>query len=223
MSGHGRISAVAAVGSAALVALTLACGCDGTTNPTVCSRVSGRVQLIGYERDAQGAQTGTRTVNPTGVPLYLLSGRAVADSTMSSGGQYVFDDVPEGPYTVFCEVIPGVSDTTGRFVVGDSDVTIGDTLKLRAPGAGLSARPNPFSGQTSLMYSVDVADSVLLRLVDVSLAPVKDLVDGPTEAGLHVVAWDGTDDDGAPVASGSYWAILWQSTREDVDLVFVSD
>ena len=34
---------------------------------------------------------------------------------------------------------------------------------------------------------------------------VRTLVDGPVTAGRHDIQWDGTDDNGSPVASGSYF------------------
>ena len=223
MATHGHAGTFAVVASVALIAFAIAIGCDGTTSPRLHPQVSGRIQLIGHERNATCDQTGTRVVDPTGAPVYLFSNRTVVDSTESVGGHYFFDDVPAGTYLAYTEVIPTVFDTTGHFVVGDDDVFVGDTLKLRSSGVGLVTCPNPPSGQATLKYSVDEAGAVLLELVDVSLVFVRDLVDGHMPAGEHAAVWDGNDASGSPVPPGSYWAIRWLWNHEHVDLVFVSD
>jgi hypothetical protein len=181
------------------------------------------VRLFGHERDVEGAQVGTLWVSPTGAPLYLLSDLAVADTARSDDGRYVFCDVQPGSYAVSCEVAPGVADTTSSFDVGEADVSVADTLALGSTGARLTTRPNPLSGQVTIAFLVESADSILLELRDVSLSWVKDLESGHKDPGVHEVLWDGTNADGLPVQPGAYWAILRQPESVDADLVFVAD
>ena len=49
-----------------------------------------------------------------------------------------------------------------------------------------------------------------MRLIVYNLMgqPIRVLVDGWMEAGLHQVRWDGRTDASAEVASGVYWAVL---------------
>ena len=64
--------------------------------------------------------------------------------------------------------------------------------------------PNPFSTSTAIQFSVPEAGPVSLRVYDSSGREVVVLVDGSTEAGIHLVPWDGRDTAGHKVASGVY-------------------
>jgi parallel beta-helix repeat protein len=81
-----------------------------------------------------------------------------------------------------------------------SDRTPGETLPARVE---LSARPNPFSGGTSLRLSLPRSTSVSLRVYDVSGRLVETLVDGQLGAGHHGFKWHA-----AGVSPGVYLAIL---------------
>jgi len=68
--------------------------------------------------------------------------------------------------------------------------------------------PNPFSRSenalTHISYDVSAAADVVLRVYDTRGALVRTLVNGYTPAGSHVVSWDGSDERGLAVASGTY-------------------
>ena len=64
--------------------------------------------------------------------------------------------------------------------------------------------PNPFNGRTSISYQLPGPGAVELILYGLLGQPVRRLVSEYQGAGFHRVAWDGTDDEGNPVASGVY-------------------
>jgi hypothetical protein len=64
--------------------------------------------------------------------------------------------------------------------------------------------PNPFNPTTSIRYVVPGSSHVVLRVYTPSGELVRTLVDATQPAGVHQVAWDGTDSGGVPVASGVY-------------------
>ena len=64
--------------------------------------------------------------------------------------------------------------------------------------------PNPFNGRTTIAYELAEPGGVELTLYDLLGQPVRRLVSEYQGAGSHRVAWDGTDDEGNPVASGVY-------------------
>lgn len=72
--------------------------------------------------------------------------------------------------------------------------------------------PNPFSlathGTTSLDYTVSDAGDVRLRIHDTRGALVRTLVQHRHEAGTFTAIWDGRDDAGHLVASGTYRAVM---------------
>jgi hypothetical protein len=65
-------------------------------------------------------------------------------------------------------------------------------------------RPNPFNPGTSIRFYLPSKSPVRLDVFDIRGALVRRLADGTFDAGPHVREWDGTDDDGRPVASGVY-------------------
>jgi hypothetical protein len=70
-------------------------------------------------------------------------------------------------------------------------------------------RPNPFNPVTTIAYAVpDGGADIVLAVYDVSGALVTTLVSGEVPAGRASVTWDGTDRNGAPVASGTYFVRL---------------
>lgn len=75
---------------------------------------------------------------------------------------------------------------------------------LPQPDALLPNRPNPFNPQTVLAF--DLARSGPAELVVFSLdgRRVRTVLDGSMAAGRHEVVWNGTDDTGRRVASGTY-------------------
>ena len=68
--------------------------------------------------------------------------------------------------------------------------------------------PNPFNAQTQIQYALPVAGAVRLVVYNAAGQPVRVLVDGDRPQGLYLQRWDGRDDGGAPVASGTYWCRL---------------
>lgn len=90
-----------------------------------------------------------------------------------------------------------------------TNLTLGVTL---APAAATARRiqfvrcyPNPFSASTTIAYALSAAADVRVRVYDLKGALVRELVNGNVAGGRYAVAWDGTDRNHAPVASGLYF------------------
>ncbi len=66
--------------------------------------------------------------------------------------------------------------------------------------------PNPFNPMTVISFSIPEPLSVRLSIYNVRGERQRLLVDGIREAGRHQVSWDGTDDQGRGVSSGTYIA-----------------
>jgi hypothetical protein len=66
--------------------------------------------------------------------------------------------------------------------------------------------PNPFDPKTTISHVVpDGGGHVTVGVCDVSGRHVRTLADGYQSQGAQSVDWDGTDDSGAPVATGIYF------------------
>jgi subtilisin family serine protease len=70
------------------------------------------------------------------------------------------------------------------------------------------AVPNPLSPETSLSFYLPRDGRVDLKIYDVAGRLVRSLVSGSRPAGANSVHWNGTDDAGRAVASGTYFARL---------------
>ena len=65
-------------------------------------------------------------------------------------------------------------------------------------------RPNPFNPHTEIRFELARGSRVSLRVFDVHGRLVRVLGDSELSAGAHRVLWDGTDEAGRAVASGTY-------------------
>jgi hypothetical protein len=72
--------------------------------------------------------------------------------------------------------------------------------------------PNPFSksrnGSTNIAYNLPSSADIVLDIVDLLGARVKRLHAGAQSAGMHFTTWDGRNDAGETVPSGTYQYIL---------------
>jgi hypothetical protein len=71
----------------------------------------------------------------------------------------------------------------------------------------LQNTPNPFNPATTIAFETPPCrGSVEIAIYDVTGRRVVTLHDGPTSPGSHAVVWDGRDERGNMVASGTYFA-----------------
>ena len=64
--------------------------------------------------------------------------------------------------------------------------------------------PNPFNPATTIPFVLDVASRVLVRVYDVRGAHIATLFDGTLPEGRHAIGWDGRNQAGRAVSSGTY-------------------
>jgi YVTN family beta-propeller protein len=68
--------------------------------------------------------------------------------------------------------------------------------------------PNPFNPETRLTFELTHSNRVDFNIISTSGRIVRELVNRDLPAGLHSFTWDSTDQNGKPVASGLYFAVL---------------
>ena len=83
--------------------------------------------------------------------------------------------------------------------------------------------PNPFNPSTSFSYTLPLDNTVSVKIYDVTGRLVKSLLnDQFTSAGTHEVTWDGTNDAGHSVASGTYiYTLEWGQFVQSKKMVLV--
>ncbi len=83
------------------------------------------------------------------------------------------------------------------------DDTPGDLPLI--PGVVLEQNvPNPLNPETTIAFSLPQAGDVTLQILDLRGQVVRTLVDGVRGGGRHEVVWNGRDDRGVLVSSGTY-------------------
>ena len=65
--------------------------------------------------------------------------------------------------------------------------------------------PNPFNPETSINYSLSKKGNVKIEIFNIRGQKVKTLLNKETNAGLHQINWNGTDDDNKQISSGIYY------------------
>ncbi|HEU4364776.1 MAG TPA: FlgD immunoglobulin-like domain containing protein [Candidatus Krumholzibacteria bacterium] len=89
----------------------------------------------------------------------------------------------------------------------NGDETRSFPLSVRTPARTLALDqnvPNPFNPATTIPFVLAETSRVLLRVYDVRGAHVATLCDGVLPGGRHSIGWDGRNDGGRAVSSGTY-------------------
>jgi hypothetical protein len=86
-----------------------------------------------------------------------------------------------------------------------------------ASNYSVSASPNPFNPSTTVHFSLPVAGHAELSVYDLAGRKVKTLASGFMQAGEHQSPWNGRDDSGRQVASGTYIYMLRAGTHVETN------
>jgi hypothetical protein len=112
--------------------------------------------------------------------------------------------------------IVAVSGSREPFAIGL--ITAAGTLPLRF--AFPPPAPNPFLGGTRLGFDLPEEAPVRLEIFGVDGSLVRVLADGePYPAGRHVVAWDGSNDQGRRTGAGVYFIRIAAGAHRGVQKV----
>ena len=79
----------------------------------------------------------------------------------------------------------------------------------------LDIYPNPFNPQTTVAYTLEATGHARVTIHDLHGRTVATLLDGIIEAGRHELVWNGNDDSGKGLASGTYLVQL--RSRKGID------
>ncbi|RKY69632.1 MAG: hypothetical protein DRQ02_00505 [Candidatus Latescibacterota bacterium] len=99
--------------------------------------------------------------------------------------------------------------TYGTYIVlvhpGQSKPVYIDAPETPSSSISAQSRPNPFNLQTSIYYQLGKDTNVRIRIVNSLGQTVRTFNLGRKEKGLHHLTWDGTDQSGRHVSSGTYF------------------
>ncbi len=141
------------------------------------------------------------TLSVLGVPISIDSVRTVDYEWFS-------------PQSLFVLSISGYPGEDSPTMVRNADVMMVTTRQTGIKNDLLVSRPqeftleynypNPFNPVTTILFSLETTGPTSLIVYDMMGRRVRHLVEGIRVAGQHRVVWDGRDDRGQPVASGTY-------------------
>lgn len=113
------------------------------------------------------------------------------------------------PY--LAEPFQGYSNTHGSIV---SVTSQGQPLDPKGYGL-LQNYPNPFNPSTQIRYNLSKTDDVVIKIYDILGKEVTTLVNEKLSAGEKSVTWNGLDQNGNAVPSGTYFVKLQTSSGVD--------
>ncbi len=146
--------------------------------------------------------------------LYAGTETSVLQSTDDEGLQWAPLNEGLGGQVVRALAIDHASErlfagTNGRGVF--RQVRIKDNVAERESSSGAPSAfvlyanaPNPFNPSTTIRFDLPQAGEVELRIFDMLGRHVRTLVNKNQPAGRYAIAWDGRNEQGQPVASGTF-------------------
>jgi hypothetical protein len=95
---------------------------------------------------------------------------------------------------------------SAQLVIGNDDYVAGEVSSALPNQFALNQNfPNPFNPSTTFRFALPKACHAEMVVYNTLGQKVTTIVDGPMEAGHHLVVWDGRDGGGQQVASGVYF------------------
>lgn len=181
-----------------------ACPTPALTHEELFFQPGELVYFSAYYRDQIQGQTSTyRILRPGGAQWREWTGTMTQPHYAASYWWFSWflpADAEDGWWTFRTEFQGTATDHL--FAVGDPGPTAVDgairAARLEAPA------PNPFNPATEIVYSLDAASHVRLRVHDLRGRVVATLAEGPREAGRHAATWRGRTDAGDRLAAGTY-------------------
>jgi hypothetical protein len=117
---------------------------------------------------------------------------------------------PWGPVVVYCPVASELEcdmavPLPNRAVINPVSTPVGDRIGQAGVALRHKSYPNPFNPTTSIRFEIRSPANVEIEVWDLMGRKVRTLMEQtPYEPGTYQVPWNGTDDEGRPVASGVY-------------------
>lgn len=175
---------------------------------------------VTYEVNAGGVSDMEVWVSSGGAPVegatvcvFSEYARVFEVSETDAAGRAALALTVEEPFEASLTVTARNSIPYGGTVVFDGETGIAEGSGEVPAVTGLIRNyPNPFNPATRIAFSLAERERVKLSVYDVSGRLVAVLIDEDMAPGLYAAHWEGRDDRGSAVASGTYFARMTAGT-----------
>jgi len=139
----------------------------------------------------------------------------LTDEPLTGGSEITFSDVltglPSGAkvYYSYALIKDGVEKARSAEV--EIMVPVAPSVATRL----LPNVPNPFNPMTEIKFELNKSEQVSLKIYDVTGRLVRELASGTLTSGPHSRTWQGRDNSGRQVPSGTYYVRLVTQTKID--------
>jgi hypothetical protein len=184
------------------------CGLIGAYGPGCCF-IETLVLSHGVRHQNEEIRVEWETSEPIPVDAFMVYRAESLDRIFLELDREVFTHTGSSYWLIDSDISPG-KEYTYRIDYADGNEVIGlfESGPARVPAHDLALHqnhPNPFNPSTSIGYYLPSRTDVTLTVFDVSGRTVARLVDGMEDPGSRTVNWDGMNERGVPVTSGTYF------------------
>jgi len=184
-------------------------GCHSLNSGSVTAIPSGELQIeVTVQNVSQGDKVGGELVDSGGNVVDVIQSTTNNPFTLtaSNAGTYLVNAGYKKPSRNWdsVSVTLVVSDIEAR-----RNVHVPTKIEL------LGNHPNPFNNITLIKFSLPHQSHIRLLVYNINGQLIRHLTNGSYSGGIHQIMWDGKDDTGNDVASGTY---LYQLINENQKL-----
>jgi hypothetical protein len=154
------------------------------------------------------------TVGCTGYKIYRDGSMLMMMTTPSTTS--LIDTPPVGDHSYYVTAMFGSSESTASNTVNVSVTSNHDGTQMPDITYLNDNYPNPFNPETHISFTLAKNEYTSLTIYNTKGEKIKELQKGNLAAGVHVVSWNGVDDQGYKVASGIYF---YQLVTKDKTLI----
>jgi hypothetical protein len=186
-------------------------GCSGggchDSNPGALSVSTDELKVLVSFPNVSGEKVGGELVNSQGTVVSVVN--------KTDNNPFTLTAPAAGSYTVNAAYKkPSREWDTGSVEIILNDINQGNSDILPQKLELYNNHPNPFNNETLIRFSLPGQDFVALQIYNINGQLVRDLVNNNLPGGQHSIRWDGKDNKGRIVASGTYLYQLKSSEKQ---------
>ena len=100
-------------------------------------------------------------------------------------------------------ITSGIPDSLENFIIGLDQLSVSEIIIPKKISLYQNF-PNPFNPTTNIKYQINKQANIKLTVYNLKGEVIRNLISKNEKAGFNVISWNGEDDYGAKVSSGTY-------------------